>query len=61
LLQEGRSQLVVRASDGLPMRIPRSWTDVDGARVSEPGVACAFTRDGLRELIELVDVLRKRG
>jgi hypothetical protein len=43
------------------MRIPRSWTDVDGATATEPGVTCIFTLDALRELIELVGILRERN
>jgi len=55
-----RSQLVVRLADGTSMRMPRAWTDADGPPVQ--GVAeSIFTVESLREFVELIEVIGRRG
>jgi hypothetical protein len=62
VLVEGRGDhLGVRLPDGSTTRIPRAWTDADGAAESrEPAAATVFTVDALRELIELVEAILHR-
>ncbi len=50
----------MRPPDGTPMRVPREWTDADGAS-SHPGAERVFTVDALRELVQLVDFLGRRA
>lgn len=59
VLHTGPRQLVVRAPDGLPMRLPRAWTDADGATeaVAEGAV---FSVDAIRALVERVEALQRR-
>jgi len=60
VVTSGPTQIVVRISDSTTMRLPRDWTDADGApppRSSES----VFTSDALRELLERVEVMRRRG
>jgi len=55
----GPTQIVVRLDDGTTMRLPRTWTDADGA----PPPRCServFTVEALCELVERVDMLRGR-
>jgi hypothetical protein len=59
LVNRGRTQIVVRLRDGTSMRVPRSWTDVDGAP-SQPIAETIFTPDALLSLLDLVDALRSR-
>jgi hypothetical protein len=56
----GPTQIVVRLGDRTTMRLPRRWTDADGAPPprSREGV---FTSDSLRELLERVEAMRRRG
>jgi len=44
------------------MRIPRAWTDADGAPAGPPPVtpSAALTADAIRDLVELIDALRGR-
>lgn len=43
------------------MRIPRAWTDADGATAqSPPRPPTVLTVEALRELVELVEALRRR-
>jgi hypothetical protein len=56
----GPTQIVVRLEDGTTMRLPRAWTDADGAS------PCAhservFSVDAMIELIGLVDALGRRA
>lgn len=58
VLIEGRGQhLVVQLPDGSSMRIPRAWTDADGA-AEPPERITIFTVRALRELIEIAGALR---
>ena len=59
VIKGGPVQLVVRLSDGTAMRLPRSWTDIDGVTVL--AAESVFTVDSLRELLELVEALRRRA
>jgi len=57
---EGLTQIVVRVGDGTTMRLPRGWTDADGPQLAKrtEGV---FTVDALRELLERVEAMCRRG
>ena len=57
MVTDGRTQVVVRLADGMPMRIPRAWTDVDGI-APEPARESVFTVEALRELLKCVALLR---
>jgi len=56
----GPTQIVVRLRDGTTMRLPRAWTDADGAP-SPSRAERVFSEDALRELIERIDALRRRA
>jgi len=60
VIRGGQNQIVVRPPDGTPMRVPREWTDAGGER-SRSSTEKFFTVDSLRDLIQLVDALRRRG
>jgi hypothetical protein len=62
VLVEGRGDhLSVRLPNGSTTRIPRAWTDADGAtECREPESMTVFTAEALRELIEIVDALLRR-
>jgi len=58
---KGGQHLIVRLRDGSTMRLLRSWTDADGPDVSQPSqLSTMFTIDSLRELIGLLEALRRR-
>ncbi len=61
VVRGGRSELVVQHPDSLTMRIPRAWTDADGA-TAPPKVKpdTQLTVDVLRELMHLARVLGDR-
>jgi hypothetical protein len=59
VVRGGPVQLVVRLGDGTAMRLPRSWTDIDGAPVR--AADSIYTVDSLRELLELVEAFRRRA
>jgi len=61
VLTHGTRHIVVRSPDGLSMKLPRSWTDVDGTdcRGDSSGDAI-FTVESLRELGVLVEALARR-
>jgi len=52
--------MVVRLRDGTSMRLPRAWTDADGAAPSKRSDH-VFSAESLRELIEHVDILGRRA
>jgi hypothetical protein len=58
VLNGNKTQLVILLRDGSSMRIPRAWTDVDGALPSFDGEPATYlTVASLRELAALVDLL----
>lgn len=61
--QEGNGTLVLAHPDGGGLRVPRNWTDADGAvtpdQLAKASVQSATT--GLREVIELVESLKHRS
>ena len=61
VLNVGPKSLVVRLRDGSTMKIPRLWTDIDGvASSAEMCGSETFTLEAFRELIELIDNLKRR-
>jgi len=57
VVTSGRTQVVVRVSDGTVMRLPRAWTDADGPPPAPTGEH-VFTVDALRALLARVAFLR---
>jgi hypothetical protein len=55
----GPEKVVARVGDGTTMRMPRAWTDIEGA-ASSGGVDRVFSLDAMLALIELVDMLGRR-
>ena len=51
--------IVVRLRDGTSMRVPRAWTDADGAQVEGP--ENIFTVESLHELAALLDALARHA
>ena len=61
VLMEGDQRIVIRLANGAPMRIPRWWTDADGAPDSPaPDRTRTFTVDSLRALICVVEGLQQQ-
>jgi hypothetical protein len=60
IFREGRNDLTVWLADGSRILMPRCWTDADGAREESPVLLTVFTVDSLRDLIVLVDALKRR-
>jgi len=58
LVMGGAKMFVIRVDDKSTMRIPRTWTDADGARAGMDAPAHVFTADALRELGALVSSMR---
>jgi hypothetical protein len=62
VLTEDKKHVVVRAPDGLSLKAPRLWTDVDGADGERDCSGDAvFTVDSLRALAVLLEALTQRG
>ena len=61
VVRDGPRELVIRAVDGVVMRVPRAWTDADGVTVTDAGPDAVFTVDAIRALVDLVAALRGRG
>ncbi|MBN2840219.1 MAG: hypothetical protein JXP37_04600, partial [Coriobacteriia bacterium] len=59
VVMPGPRQIVVRLDDGSTMRVPREWTDADGALPDGP--EHVFTVDALRALGELIALLAQRS
>ena len=57
----GPKMFVIRLDDKSTMRIPRTWTDADGARAGMDAPAHVFTADALRELDGLVASVSRRS
>ena len=60
ILKGGRKDLLVQLRDGSAIRLPRSWTDADGATVPDSCPATIFTVASVRELAALLDALKQR-
>jgi hypothetical protein len=61
VLNADKQVLVVRLADGSPMKMPRAWTDADGAGpAQEPTLLSVFTIETLRDLLHLLGTLRNR-
>ena len=61
LVMGGPKMFVIRLDDESSMRIPRSWTDADGAGAVMDAPAHVFTADALRELGALVASMARRS
>ncbi|MBK7583354.1 MAG: hypothetical protein IPI67_30050 [Myxococcales bacterium] len=59
VMRGGPKHIVVRLPDGT-MRVPRSWTDADGESAPH-GPDTIFSIDALKEMLELLEMLRRRG
>jgi hypothetical protein len=57
-VRDGPRELVIRAVDGVVMRLPRAWTDADGGTVTDAGPDAVFTVEAIRALMDLVAALR---
>jgi hypothetical protein len=60
VVRGGPRELVIRAIDGVVMRLPRAWTDADGVTNRRAGPDAVFTVEAIRTLMELVEALRGR-
>ena len=60
VLHTGSRELVVRAPDGFWMRLPRAWTDADGAAAEASEPDAVFSVDAIRALLEIVEALQRR-
>ena len=60
VVRGGPRELVIRAVDGVVMRLPRAWTDADGLTSGGAGADAVFTVEAIRALVELVEALRGR-
>jgi hypothetical protein len=61
VLTVDRRRIVVRGPDGLSLKLPRPWTDVDGADAEGGRSADAvFTVESLRALAVLLEALTQR-
>jgi hypothetical protein len=61
VLRGGKSELVVQHPDSLALRIPRAWTDADGAPPAPlPETDTQLTVEAVRNLIHLVGLLAAR-
>ncbi len=60
VVRGGPRELVIRAVDGVVMRLSRAWTDADGGTQVDAGPDAVFTVEAIRALVELVEALRGR-
>ena len=59
VLKADKQSLVIRLPDTSTMKLPRKWTDADGQSSTVPvAPAEIFTIEAIRELIDLVAVLK---
>jgi hypothetical protein len=56
----GAAAIVVRLADATTMRLPRTWTDADGAPPHEP-TESIFSVEALRDLFRLLDAIGRRA
>jgi hypothetical protein len=61
VLQGGREQIALRLADGASLRIPRHWTDADGALSADSnGSESILTVEALRRMLELLEAFLRR-
>jgi hypothetical protein len=61
VLTVDRRQVVVRSPDGLSLKLPRLWTDVDGVDgEGDSRGGAVFTAESLRALAVLLEALTQR-
>lgn len=60
VVRGGPREFVIRAVDGVVMRLPRAWTDADGVTHSGASPDAVFTVEAIRALVELIEALRGR-
>ncbi len=60
MVRGGPRELVIRAVDGVVMRLPRAWTNADGLTIKDASPEAVFTVEAIRALMELVEALRGR-
>ncbi len=61
MLKGGNKELLVQLDDGSAMKLPRAWTDADGAEIPANYQETHFTHESLRRLMALVDALKERA
>ena len=59
VLSAGKACVVARLADGSSLKLPRRWTDADGAACTELAGQAQIGVAGLRELLTLVTALRR--
>lgn len=57
VVRSGPRELVIRAVDGVVMRLPRAWTDADGLTNGGADPDAVFTVEAIRALMQLVEAL----
>jgi len=61
ILTQSKGHIVVRSPDGLSLKLPHGWTDVDGTECGgDAGGDAIFTVESLRELGVLLEALARR-
>ncbi len=61
VLSASKTAVVVRLLNGSSLKVPRQWTDADGAQACpELQGESRFSIQGLREFLHLLEALRKR-
>jgi len=60
VLSATKACVVVRLADGSSLKLPRRWTDADGAACTELTGQAQISLAGLRELLRLFEALRRR-
>jgi hypothetical protein len=61
VIRANKVMLTIRLHDGSTMKVPRAWTNAGRVMgVIEPRRCSILTIEGVRELIDLVSVLRRR-
>jgi hypothetical protein len=59
VLQGGREQITLRLSDGTSIRLPRGWTDADGAPADGQDEA-VLTVEAVRRMLALLEAFLRR-
>jgi len=61
VLKGGNKELLVQLEDGSAMKLPRAWTDADGAEIPAHCQETYFTYESLRRLMVLAEALKERS